>query len=447
MVRVRRNSSDSSWSLDDLQSIPSQSQKSLSYHNTDDDFVTARSVISRTTYHTASGAEATSRGSSDRLEEELDYSTLLRCKSLWPIDPLAEKDWSGRGQHAVFLNSERKTVDAILEVQDILGSTRTAVVQSVLCRRILLARKTIQCNQQLPKDKAIDEVSHIFRLQHSHIVQVIGTYVMGTSLSILLYPVADYNLDHFLNRLSPDLLGYNEWNQRKYSLRRFFGCLSHAVCHIHSRLTKHMDIKPQNILVRRVDGGPAVNPYSYRVYITDFGIARSYTTLDDSETEGYTLFTRKWSAPEVVDKRKRGLPADIFSLGCVFIEIAAALARAWSSLDTGPSRQSHGFWDTIAHVDDVLSRNEYNDTSYQANIVPLQNLLEEVGNEGRRPSDDLQHIWKITSRMIEEDAARRPSAQNVATSCAHGRDCCRSVPEPLTACRMNATTLSAVSGA
>jgi len=140
------------------------------------------------------------------------YSQLLRSKNLWPVDPIAEKDWSGRGQHAEFLRSEKRLLDTIFEVEDILGSTRTAVVQSVMCRRILLARKTIRCNKQFTQEQAIKEVAHLTRLQHLHIVQVIGTYIMDTSISILLYHVADYNLAVFLDRLTPDLLGHKEWN-------------------------------------------------------------------------------------------------------------------------------------------------------------------------------------------------------------------------------------------
>jgi len=356
------------------------------------------------------------------------YSQLLGSKNLWPVDTTVEKDWSGRGQHAEFFRSERRLLDTILEVEDILGSTKTAVVQSVMCRRILLARKTIRCNKQFTKEQAIEEVAHLTRLQHSHIVQVIGTYIMDTSISILLYPVADYNLAVFLERLTPDLLGHEEWNRRKFCLRRSFGCLSNAVCYIHTNLMKHMDIKPQNVLVRIVEGSD-----TYKIYIADFGIARSYSTLEDSETEGYTLFTRKYSAPEVVDRSTRGLSADVFSLGCVFLEIAAALARAWSSLIAISSHKSETYWDRICHVNDLLSSNEYGDTSYQANIEPLQVLLGALKTEDQRPCDDLQHIWEIVSQMIAERPAERPTAKVVAEVCAHRRGCCSEGPESLKA--------------
>jgi hypothetical protein len=115
-----------------------------------------------------------------------EYAKLSAQKKLWPIDPEVEQDWSGRGQHAEFQKDEQKLINEVLEVQENLGSTRTAIVQSVKCRRILLARKTITCGKQtMTKQEAIEEVSHLTRLNHAYILRVVGTYVKGRELSIL----------------------------------------------------------------------------------------------------------------------------------------------------------------------------------------------------------------------------------------------------------------------
>lgn len=39
------------------------------------------------------------------------------------------------------------------------------------------------------------------------------------------------------------------------------------------------------------------------------------------------MFTRWYAAPEVVECETRGLAADIFSLGCGFVEIYSVIAR------------------------------------------------------------------------------------------------------------------------
>ena len=66
----------------------------------------------------------------------------------------------------------------------------------------------------------------------------------------------------------------------------------------------HNDIKPQNFVVKKTQHNP---PNSYRIYLTDFGLA---------EKKGGTPV---FASPECFDTRK--LNSDIFSLGRVFLYI------------------------------------------------------------------------------------------------------------------------------
>src|SRR5204863_9361750 len=122
----------------------------------------------------------------------------LLSKNLIP-DRFEEKDWSGRGQHAEYDPSEASKVPLVLEKN--LGFTATAIVESVRCKRIRLARKTIKCGRRMRREEAIKEVEHLQRLSHAHILRVVGTYIMGKDLSILLYPVAEYNLGSFMESI------------------------------------------------------------------------------------------------------------------------------------------------------------------------------------------------------------------------------------------------------
>jgi hypothetical protein len=73
---------------------------------------------------------------------------------------------------------ERKVIDRIVEVHETLGNTSTAIVQSVKCCRILLVHKATFCNRRLTKDQAMNEIAHLSRLDHSHILRVIGIYTI-----------------------------------------------------------------------------------------------------------------------------------------------------------------------------------------------------------------------------------------------------------------------------
>jgi serine/threonine protein kinase len=330
-----------------------------------------------------------------------EYARLLQSQKLWPVDPLFEQNWSGRGQHAEFKKHEQKLIDEILEVQENLGTTRTAFVQSVKCRRILLARKTIICGKQtMTKKEAIAEVSHLTQLNHAHILRIIGTYVKGRELSILLYPVADCNLENFLGIYHNNFRIPTGVTPEVGFLVDCFGCLSSAVRYIHRNLTKHMDIKPQNILVQK-------SPVAYTLFIADFGIARSYAKLEETETDGATSFTKRYAAPEVVKQEYQGLPADIFSLGCVFLEVYDALYWPWN-------REQN-----ISGLQACLDANPSGDTSYQANIDTLQAEVWRFATldwrGGPRPS--------LIVKMLNHHPLDRPTAETLVFALGE-RHCC-----------------------
>lgn len=237
-----------------------------------------------------------------------EWNRYLLQKGLIP-NPNEELNWSGRGQHAEYKVQEKTQIP--LASEEIIGHSATAIVDKVKCRRILLARKTIRCSIRMKRNDAVVEVEHLQKLKHIHIIRIVGTYVIGNELAILLYPVAEWNLEIFLEEKP---LSIQDQDDGLTELLTCFPCLANAVEFLHTNTVKHMDIKPQNILIKSVQE-------QVKVFLADFGIARSYTTALEAETDSLTPFTRRYAAPEVVAQERRGLSADIFSLGCVFTEI------------------------------------------------------------------------------------------------------------------------------
>jgi serine/threonine protein kinase len=216
-----------------------------------------------------------------------------------------------------------------------LGQSNSTVVEGVRCRRILLARKLIRWRTKVEVSRriAMREVEHLQRLRHPHILRMVGTYVCTNQLGILLYPVAEYHLGDFMDSIFEDSCENSD--VRITHLKMFFSCLAETLRYIHQNCTKHMDIKPQNLLVRDMRqtgkylacGSGPQNMGDYKIYVADFGISRSYSSVEEANTENPTAFTWKYAAPEVVTYEKRGLSADIFSLGCVFAEMLAAISQ------------------------------------------------------------------------------------------------------------------------
>lgn len=350
----------------------------------------------------------------------LDY---LRQRGIL-LDPWDELDWSGRGQHVEYGREEASQIP--LSHEETLGHSASAVIDSVRCRRIRLARKLITCNRRLRKEDAIIEVEHLFRLPHAHIVRVVGTYTYNKSLAILLYPATEWDLDSFMESLLDvddprNILGSKmvPFKDRPdvSALPMFVGCLSDAICFIHDSNIKHMDIKPKNLLVRRT------GPESYKIYIADFGIARAYKTAAEADTESPTAFTRAYAAPEVVLQDTRGFAADIFSLGGVFMEMVAT----WRSY---PSQ----FIDERAALQEVLRAKNGNGYFYASIDEVLRwfgRLRERTANNPKQLPAGLLNAMEI---MIEHNPLLRPTAYNlrIMTTPLRCRQC-NDGPEPFEA--------------
>ncbi|KAI9798053.1 MAG: hypothetical protein M1825_005652 [Sarcosagium campestre] len=121
-------------------------------------------------------------------------------------------------------------------------------------------------------------------------------------------PVADCDLKHFLER-TPFSVHDLEL------LRGFYGCLCSGLAYLHEQKCRHKDIKPENILVK-----------GQTIFITDFGTARDMTGQSRSETTGTPgPRTARYAAPEVMDWNPRGYSSDIWSLGCVFLDMTVVL--------------------------------------------------------------------------------------------------------------------------
>ncbi|KAF2443252.1 kinase-like protein [Karstenula rhodostoma CBS 690.94] len=337
------------------------------------------------------------------------------------LDTEHELNWSGRGQHIEYEASEADQIP--LQVEKVLGYSGTALVESVMCRRIRLARKTVRCSRRLTKKEAIVEVEHLQRLSYSHLVRVVGTYTLKQDLSILLYPAADQNLEQYMDDIDMPA-PHDDVDVRYTYLETFMECLVSTILFLHNQNIKHMDIKPKNILVRHLG-----SDRGYKVYLADFGIARAYSTAAEADTESPVPYTRTYAAPEVIMQERRSFSADIFSLGCVFIEMVATL-RSYGKFgkDMRAELRKLRFNDT----DDDLA-----DSSYQNHIDEIKYWLKSKGARYNGLGGEVSiSITRLFAQMIDQSPDARPRAEEVM-SCLKDLSCvsCDDGTEPFEAVR------------
>jgi len=145
-------------------------------------------------------------------------------------------------------------------------------------------------------------------LRHRHIVTCLGHEYVDCRLHIFLEYVAGGSLRRMLDRFGP----FDDRLLRKAVQGLLEGL---DFLHTHSPPVVHRDLKGANVLVDQ----------HFCVKLADFGCSKC-----DVNTQSFTsVGTVCWMAPEVVmQEGGHGRKADIWSLGCVVIEMATA-ADPW----------------------------------------------------------------------------------------------------------------------
>ena len=169
-----------------------------------------------------------------------------------------------------------------------------------------------------------NELRYLSKCRHHHIIDLRASFTDEENFGFIVSPVAVSTLQELLS----DYVSENHIDEHQ-AIRKVlfdaFGCLLEAVDYLHDTLhIKHRDIKPRNILV-----------HNNRVLICDLGSAYDFEPLDRNESTEASRppGTRKYKAPEVLEsinsneRRRHNRKVDIFSLGCVFLEMHTVLCE------------------------------------------------------------------------------------------------------------------------
>ncbi|KAL8872907.1 MAG: hypothetical protein Q9174_001544 [Haloplaca sp. 1 TL-2023] len=226
-------------------------------------------------------------------------------------------------------------------------------------------RTSADAHQNAAYRKHLEEERERLRyLRHRHIVQVVKTYQRGRVYAIILKPAATTDLERLMERYYDNRYDANldcmtrDW--LRPILLHAFGCLSKGLAYIHNTM-RHKDIKPANILYEK-----ALEGRGPRLLWADFGLAYDFSASGNSKTKSPNVYSQRYAAPEIVnsvtksissDRRApvlsdldrivedgeqildeqiesdfreteengHGRMTDIFSLGCVFLEVLACI--------------------------------------------------------------------------------------------------------------------------
>ena len=279
------------------------------------------------------------------------------------------------------LSQSKKIWSSKLHVLGRLGSGGRAVVDEVWINGFTrtLALKTFKSSLQNPLREWRREIEIMAKLkEHPHIVKLVHIYVQQGSSALLIQPVADYDLDKYLGSYSATL-------KEQRSIWLWFSCLASGLEFLHENGVIHHDIKPQNILVK-----------DQKVLFADFG---SSCTVDETRLIENEAFhhTKLYAAPEV----ERGdfmTASDVFSLGCVFLEMVTVLI-------------SSDMWKQLRALQSSFYHQELSSRHWALEWIEqiwLQSSKEASGNK-------YGPILEVCRQMTQLEKEKRPNAANLYT--------------------------------
>jgi serine/threonine protein kinase len=321
--------------------------------------------------------------------------------------------WSGCGKHVKATDIKGK-----LHAGDVLGEGATARVEKITFRSVTMARKRIRIRGMFI-EQLREEANIMEKLVHRHIVELVGTYTHGQNqLYILTYPAAVCNLQGFLDDIEDvrsgiadeedtirrfEALGFkgisfpsDDINTKSLKrplsfLSSVLGCVTEAVAFVHKNGVRHRDLKPKNILLS-----------PRQVYLADFGVSRDLKDSNHSITEGIAG-TRWYLAPEVAGGEIHHMsPADIFSLGCVFLSVASVLYGAL-----------HGQFETTIREADQ-SKKAISITKYLNDLRQRASRLGVAAHDATTLAP--KYLLALIESMLSQDPKSRPTACQINSS-------------------------------
>eukprot|EP01063_Lacrimia_lanifica_P039432 TRINITY_DN8659_c0_g1_i1.p1 TRINITY_DN8659_c0_g1~~TRINITY_DN8659_c0_g1_i1.p1 ORF type:complete len:935 (+),score=201.39 TRINITY_DN8659_c0_g1_i1:139-2943(+) len=172
----------------------------------------------------------------------------------------------------------------------------------------LMAVKQIVFSPQV-RDLAVQlkklqyEIKVMKQLSHPNIVRYMCTERCGNCVNIFMEYVAGGSISAVLKEFGP----LDEPAIKSYSTQ-----IAHALHHLHTNRIIHRDVKGGNVLLE-VEGNCKVCDFGTAAYIHELTGGRS--------DQGMPQGTPNWMAPEVISEEPYDEKCDIWSFGCMILEM------------------------------------------------------------------------------------------------------------------------------
>jgi serine/threonine protein kinase len=313
---------------------------------------------------------------------------------------------------------------------------------------------------QMPHEEFLAGLQQKKAVEHKHLVTIWASYTHQNTGYLLLTPVNDGTLKSFLT-ITPPSIKILAKKDRRLLFLNWLHCLVSAVAYLHSQGLAHRKIKPSNVMM------DADN----KIFLNDPGLLTHHQATDQKKTfdkESYDYAApEQWSeqpasskppqskGPPISRAQTRNAPppgtrrvstisnpassstgssissasayetesiytipfhpsrpdpqkSDIFSLGCVMLDIVTALMK----------RQSRSFNSHRSAKNKTPGRGGgLPDSSFHKNLKQIESWIDFLAKDASKKEDKLfrgvSHILRLIERMLSPHPQERPDAQRV----------------------------------
>lgn len=254
---------------------------------------------------------------------------------------------------------------------------------------IALKKIRLEAEDEGIPSTAIREISLLKELQHPNIVRLYDVVHTERKLT-LVFEFLDQDLKKYLDVCDSGL--------DLPILKSFLYQLLTGVAYCHHHRVLHRDLKPPNLLINR-EG---------QLKLADFGLARAFGIPVRSYT--HEVVTLWYRAPDVLlGSRKYSTPVDIWSVGCIFAEMANGRPLVAGTSESDQLEKIFRLLGTptLAEYPGIVELPEYENSSCshiqypkpRGGLASLVPTLDPIGVE-------------LLSLMLQYDPARRITAQD-----------------------------------
>ncbi|KAF3034086.1 hypothetical protein E8E12_005727 [Didymella heteroderae] len=267
------------------------------------------------------------------------------------------------------------------------------------------------------------------KLSHDHLLKCLASFVFSSKYH-MIYEKADCNVEEFMKRYADPRKLANFTSG--HLAQQLFG-LADALCFIHnqgssdsqvdtkllgvpkksSRRSGYIhDIKPENLLMFIYNRSAGK---TYWIRMSDFSCAKVVDILEtvsgknrDSWKTASKSGTPVYRAPEAITEGRTSRPYDLFSLGCVFLELLVWFLDGYDALKAFRDQREC-----------LLSPNTYEDEGFYYKTTDDEEfrlrdaVAKKIEDVRSRCSGTLKDVADVIPNLLQMDPQQRPTAKQL----------------------------------